>query len=127
MWAAWQVSVPAMGLTCLDHCHPGSNVARPTSAAPRLTSSSLPMPLSKSRVSSGEEMFLRIRCAMRPPRINVRIVAAQLLNVFRNVTSLLRPECGDRADVGELSAATCHGTSAGACPGTHGRPRDDPR
>src|SRR2546425_444430 len=41
-----------MGLTCLDHFQPGSNLARPTVAPPILTTSILPF--SNFRTSSGE-------------------------------------------------------------------------
>src|SRR6266851_7065533 len=53
MCAAWQLAVPAMGFTCLDHCQPGWNVARPTPPLSRLTSSSWPEPCSKDLTSSG--------------------------------------------------------------------------
>src|SRR6202163_1640667 len=64
MWAAWQLSVLAIGLTCLDHFQPGSNVARPTAPASRLTNSTFPFPSSNGRVSSGESRLLRIILAM---------------------------------------------------------------
>src|SRR5258708_31859971 len=60
MCAAWQLSVPAMGLTCFDHCQPGSKVARPTGAPCRLTRSRWPLLSLNGRVSSGELMLLRI-------------------------------------------------------------------
>src|SRR6266699_2773486 len=60
MCGAWQLSVCAMGLTCLDHCQPGWNVARPTGPASMLTRSSVPMPASNGRVSSGASRLLRI-------------------------------------------------------------------
>jgi hypothetical protein len=34
MWRAWQLSVPATGLTHSDQRHPGSNAKRPTVAVP---------------------------------------------------------------------------------------------
>src|SRR6476660_6190162 len=40
---AWQLSVLAIGLTCLDHCQPGWKVALPTAPDVTLTSSSLPV------------------------------------------------------------------------------------
>src|SRR6266571_1171428 len=60
MCGAWQLSVCAIGLTCLDHCQPGWNVARPTGPASMLTRSSVPMPASNGRVSSGASRLLRI-------------------------------------------------------------------
>src|SRR6266404_8887891 len=65
MWAAWQLSVPAMGWTCLDHCQPGSKVARPTGPLSRLTSSSLPESCSKGRTSSGLSRLFWMRPAIR--------------------------------------------------------------
>src|SRR5260370_21471180 len=59
MWAASQLSVLAMGLTCLDHCQPGWNVARPIGPPSKFTSSSVPIPSSNRRVSSGESRLLR--------------------------------------------------------------------
>src|SRR5215212_4053045 len=52
----WQLSVPAMGLTCSDHRHPGSKTALPTTTSPRLTTSILPF--SNERTSSGEARSL---------------------------------------------------------------------
>src|SRR5207237_6561440 len=60
MCAAWQLSVPAIGFTCFDHCQPGSKVARPTGAPCRLTSSRRPLLSLNGRVSSGELMLLRV-------------------------------------------------------------------
>src|SRR6266550_8660415 len=67
MWAAWQLSVPAMGWTCLDHCQPGSKVARPTGPLSRLTSSSLPESCSKGRTSSGLSRLFWMRPAIGSP------------------------------------------------------------
>src|SRR5260370_5905804 len=53
-----------MGLTCLDHCQPGSKVPRPTGPPSRLTSSSWPEPCAKGRVSSGESKLFRMSLAM---------------------------------------------------------------
>lgn len=33
MWATWQLSVPAIGLTSFDHCRPGLKLVRPLAAA----------------------------------------------------------------------------------------------
>src|SRR4051794_20614305 len=65
MWAAWQLSVPAMGLTCLDHFHPGSKVARPTGPPSRLTNSSFPELDSNGRTSSGLSKFILMRLPIR--------------------------------------------------------------
>src|SRR6478735_4080915 len=62
--AAWQLSVPAIGLTCCDQRQPGLKVARPTGCSARLTSWSWPVPLSKGRVSSGASRLMRISCDM---------------------------------------------------------------
>src|SRR3954462_11650880 len=51
-WRAWQLSVPATGLTHSDQRHPGSNANRPTVAAPIRTTSTCV--LSGVLVSSGE-------------------------------------------------------------------------
>src|ERR1700754_3653405 len=51
-WRAWQLSVPATGLTHSDQRHPGSNANRPTVAAPMRTTSTCV--LSGDLVSSGE-------------------------------------------------------------------------
>src|SRR5687767_2462816 len=67
MWAAWQLSVPAMGLTCLDQRHPGSKVARPTGPPSRLTSSSFPELDSKGWTSSGLSKFTLIMPPMGAP------------------------------------------------------------
>src|SRR6266567_3413805 len=67
MWAAWQLSVLAMGLMCSDHLQPGWNVARPTAPASRFTSSSCPLPPSNGLVSSGELRLFRTRPAMMNP------------------------------------------------------------
>ena len=64
MWAAWQLSVLAIGLTCSDHLQPGRNVARPTAPPSRFTSSSWPVPPSNGRVSSGVSRLLRTRPAI---------------------------------------------------------------
>src|SRR2546421_2386723 len=89
MWAAWQLSVLAMGLMCLDHCHPGLNVARPTGPPSMFTSSSLPMPSSKGRVSSGEPKFLRtIPDMIATPQVDEERLAATLPgSCFRDQTS----------------------------------------
>jgi hypothetical protein len=50
-WAAWQSSVPAIGLTSLDHFHPGCAVKRPTVPPPTFTTSI--WPCSNFLVSSG--------------------------------------------------------------------------
>src|SRR6476661_7224097 len=63
MWDAWQLSVLAIGFTCSDHRHPGSNVARPTPPPSMWTSWSWPLPSSNGRVSSGESKLLRMRLA----------------------------------------------------------------
>src|SRR5712691_10183961 len=67
MWAAWQLSVLAMGLMCSDHLQPGWNVARPTAPAATFTSSSCPLPRSNGLVSSGELRLFRTRPAMMNP------------------------------------------------------------
>src|SRR5437870_4695294 len=77
MCAAWQLSVPAIGFTCSDHFHPGSNVARPTGPDSRFTSSSMPFPSLKGRVSSGESRLLRI---------NPAIVVASFSVVYSEIT-----------------------------------------
>src|SRR4051812_19143140 len=41
-----------MGFTCLDHCHPGWNVARPTPPSSKSTNSSWPAPSLNGRTSS---------------------------------------------------------------------------
>src|SRR5947199_3617013 len=64
MWEAWQLAVPAIGLTCLDHCHPGSKVARPTGPPARLTSSSFPELSANGRTSSGLSKFILISLAI---------------------------------------------------------------
>src|SRR6266853_6224050 len=69
MWAAWQLSVLAMGLMCSDHLQPGWNVARPTAPAARFTSSSCPVPPSNGLVSSGELRLFRTRPAMMYPPV----------------------------------------------------------
>src|SRR5438309_5533815 len=51
-WGASQLSVFAIGFTCLDHLHPGSNLARPIVPPPIFTSSIFPF--SNLRTSSGE-------------------------------------------------------------------------
>jgi len=56
----WQLPVCAIGLTCLDHCRPGWNVARPAGPASVLMSSSLAVPASNMRVSCGVSRLLRI-------------------------------------------------------------------
>src|SRR6476660_2900177 len=63
LWAAWQLSVCAIGFTCCDHRQPGSKVARPTPPPSMLTSGSWPLPSSNGRVSSGESKLLRMRLA----------------------------------------------------------------
>src|SRR5712691_8740385 len=73
MWAAWQLSVLAMGLTCSDHLQPGWNVARPTAPAARFTSSSCPLPPSNGLVSSGELRLFRTRPAMMNPPVLARL------------------------------------------------------
>jgi hypothetical protein len=65
--AAWQLSVWAMGLPCLDHCQPGWKVARPTGPPYRLTSSTIPMPSSKGRVSSGVSRLFHTNPAILIP------------------------------------------------------------
>src|SRR6266567_1161089 len=67
MCGAWQLPVPAIGLTCFDHRQPGWKVARPTAPASVLTSSSLPVPSSNGRVSSGVSRLLRISPVIAPP------------------------------------------------------------
>src|SRR3954452_19398997 len=71
MCAASQLSVPAIGFTCFDHCQPGSKVARPTGPPSRLTNSSLPLPSSNGRVSSGDLRLLRIKPAMAGSSLRV--------------------------------------------------------
>src|ERR1700716_4092236 len=62
-----------MGLTCLDHCQPGWNVARPIGPPSMFTSSSLPIPSSNGRVSSGESRLLRpIPAIPAPPSFERR-------------------------------------------------------
>src|SRR5712691_12170211 len=73
MWAAWQLSVLAMGLMCSDHLQPGWNVARPTAPAARFTSSSCPLPPSNGLVSSGELRLFRTRPAMMNPPVLARL------------------------------------------------------
>ena len=51
MWAAWQLSVPASGLTCSDQRQPGSKVPRPTVPPERFTIATWPLP-TKGRTSS---------------------------------------------------------------------------
>src|SRR3954447_25765344 len=51
-WRAWQLSVPATGLTHSDHRHPGSNENRAAVVAPMRTTSTCV--LSGVRVSSGD-------------------------------------------------------------------------
>src|SRR5271156_6027659 len=77
MWAAWQLSVLAIGFTCFDHCQPGSNVARPTDPPSRLTSSRRPLPSSNCRVSSGLSRLLRKRAAMTPPVLDFHVAWLQ--------------------------------------------------
>src|SRR5512133_2448726 len=51
-WRAWQLSVPATGLTHSDQRHPGSNVIRATVVTPMRTTATCV--LSGVLVSSGE-------------------------------------------------------------------------
>ena len=61
MWAACQLSVLAIGLTCLDHCEPDSKITLPTASVSTLSGSTFPFPSSKGRVSSGSFRPLRAR------------------------------------------------------------------
>src|SRR5919106_4336520 len=63
MWWIWHDSVSASGLTCSDHRHPGSKVARPTASSPSSTSST--RPFSTVRTSSGLSNRLRRSCMDR--------------------------------------------------------------
>src|SRR5438874_6514506 len=56
-----------MGLTCLDHCQPGWNVARPTPPASTSTNSSWPMPSLNGRTSSGLLKLLTTKPAIMSP------------------------------------------------------------
>src|SRR5215216_4377241 len=59
VWGCRQLSVPAMGLTCSDQRHPGSNTARPIATFGSVTRSSRPFP--NVRVSSGcSKLFFSI-------------------------------------------------------------------
>src|SRR5215207_9796266 len=72
-WRAWQLSVPATGLTHSDHRHPGSNANRPTVVAPMRTTSTCV--LSGVRVSSGESKS-RVSTpatAVSSPRLTLRL------------------------------------------------------
>src|SRR3954451_10216987 len=70
MWRAWQLSVPATGLTHSDQRHPGSNANRPTVAPPMRTTST--RVLSGVRVSSGES-----KSRDSTPAIEAPLVAGQ--------------------------------------------------
>src|ERR687887_681814 len=67
MCSTWQLSVPLNGFTCSDQRQPGSNVPRPIMCPFRSTSSTLPLPPSNSRTSSGESKPLPLISAIAPP------------------------------------------------------------
>src|SRR5579885_1683131 len=67
VWATWQLSVLAMGLSDSDHFQPGSKVARPNVMSPNETTCSFP--LGKFRVSSGAfKFFFLIPPTVHPQR-----------------------------------------------------------